>query len=156
MIASLACLPAFVGSSLLPRDAGVIVAQNRSHFVNSSTHPQFKALDAWISQHAADLYELLRDGRILFGEWLYAQHSIAYNALPSYFLAFDVYDRAAGAFLPRDARDALLAPTAIVSVPLLAARPLSGPADLLALLETDVRQLFCKMQRVYAYPSWCV
>ena len=123
---------------------GVIRAQNRSHFVNGATHPQFKALDAWIAQHAADLYTLLQDGdRILFGEWLYAQHSIAYTALPNYFLAFDLFDRRTGAFLPRAARDAALAATAIPAVPLLQAGPLRGPADLLALLETNVRGVRC-------------
>ncbi len=49
---------------------GVIVAQNRAHYVNSATHWQFKALDSWISEHLGELYELLEDerGYILYGE----------------------------------------------------------------------------------------
>ena len=30
---------------------GKVMAQNRSHFVNSATHPQFKHIDEWISSH---------------------------------------------------------------------------------------------------------
>lgn len=30
---------------------GRVLAQNRAHYVNSSSHPQFRPLDEWISQH---------------------------------------------------------------------------------------------------------
>ena len=50
--------------------SGIIRAQNRSHFVNSASHPQFKTLDAWIESHASELYEILESshGFILYGE----------------------------------------------------------------------------------------
>jgi hypothetical protein len=50
--------------------AGRIVAQNRAHFVNSATHVQFKSLDSWIAQHAHELYPILQEGRILYGEYV--------------------------------------------------------------------------------------
>ena len=68
--------------------------QNRSHYVNHATHAQFKALDTWLATHRDDLFAVLQEpGRfILFGEWMYARHSIHYTALPSYYIAFDIYD----------------------------------------------------------------
>lgn len=77
-----------------------ILAQNRSHYVNSSTHEQFKKLDKWISDHYNDLSNVLEDGKyILYGEWCYARHGIYYDDLPDYFIAFDIYDRYNGKFL---------------------------------------------------------
>ena len=36
-----------------------IQAQNRSHYVNSQSHSQFKILDKWIAKHLSDLFEIL-------------------------------------------------------------------------------------------------
>lgn len=78
-----------------------IVVCNRSHFVTSDYHPQFKKLEKWILHHSNELWTLLmpldepprpNSPRVLYGEWVYATHSIAYDALEDYFIAFDVYD----------------------------------------------------------------
>ena len=79
-----------------------IVAQNRSHFVNSKSHSQFEKLDKWIMDHSNSLYEILDKDTILFGEWMYATHSINYNNLPDYFLAFDLYNKKKKLFYNRD------------------------------------------------------
>lgn len=112
------------------------MAQNRAHFVNSSTHPQFKALDSWIVEHGAELHAILEGPgrRVLYGEWLYARHSIWYTNLPSYFLAFDIYDCQRACFLSRTERQAVLASTSIQPVPLLAKQVFLGPDQLRALL----------------------
>lgn len=79
-----------------------ILCQNRSHYVNGETHSQFKRLPQWLAEHQGELFEALEPERhILFGEWLYARHSVPYSRLPDYFLAFDIYDRHAGHFLSR-------------------------------------------------------
>jgi hypothetical protein len=56
----------------------------------------------------------------MFGEWLYARHTIAYDELPHYFLGFDILDRDTGSFLSADCRHALLAGSPVQSVPVLA------------------------------------
>lgn len=97
-----------------------VLAQNRSHFVTSAYHAQFKRLDAWVAAHGADLWAVLRPGRdILYGEWLAATHSIPYSRLPDVFVAFDLYDRVEGRFFSRARLAALLRGTAIALVPLL-------------------------------------
>lgn len=80
-----------------------IKAQNRSHYVDSSYHPQFKLLDKWIQKHTTDLMAIFSKGNyIVFGEWMYARHSINYIRLPDYFLIFDIYDQDNNVFLQRD------------------------------------------------------
>lgn len=74
-----------------------LVTQNRSHTVNDKTASQWQGLGAWLTTHRAELLSILEPERhVLFGEWCKAQHSVAYNELPDYFLAFDIYDRGAG------------------------------------------------------------
>ena len=50
------------------------------------------------------LEAMLGDRFILFGEWLYARHSVHYRRLPHYFFEFDIYDKEAGAFLDLERR----------------------------------------------------
>ena len=40
-----------------------------------------------------------RIGCILFGEWVYARHSVHYRRLPHYFFEFDIYDKQRRVFL---------------------------------------------------------
>lgn len=96
-----------------------LLVQNRSHFVNSSSHSQFKKLDSWIERHREELFGLLNRDKyfpqrfILYGEWMHAVHSVSYNALPDRFLAFDLFDRGEGKFVNRDTLETLLNGTGI-------------------------------------------
>lgn len=44
---------------------GKIMAQNRSHFVNSAYHTQFKSLDKWIDSHSIELYNIFDQGTFI-------------------------------------------------------------------------------------------
>ena len=70
--------------------------QNRGQWINCETGGQFTHLHAWIGPRSDRLLDLLGTTHILFGEWCYARHSVGYDRLPDWFLAFDVYDHAAG------------------------------------------------------------
>lgn len=59
------------------------LCQNRSHYVTSQSATQWKGLDQWIQDHPK-LYEVLDPHYILFGEWLYAKHSVPYDKLPGF------------------------------------------------------------------------
>eukprot|EP01033_Poteriospumella_lacustris_P000920 gene920-662_t len=97
-----------------------IIGQNRSHYISSHYHPQFAPLDKWIAKHTEDLWELLEPDRtILYGEWLYATHSVYYDALPDYFIAYDLYDVVTKTFLPREELAVRLARTKLQQVPLI-------------------------------------
>lgn len=59
----------------------------RSH-AGAPPHPSFDAFKAF---HAT-VRSQIGSGTQIFGEWLYAKHSIHYTALPNYFLIFGVRD----------------------------------------------------------------
>lgn len=113
------------------------MVQNRSHFVNSKTHRQFSTLETWLSEHSEGLYQVLgsEPGRyVLFGEWLYAKHSIAYTRLPDYFLAFDIYDIKEGQFFSWRERNKRLQDTGIHTVRLITEEILEGKDDVRELI----------------------
>jgi hypothetical protein len=53
---------------------------------------------------------------ILYGEWLYAKHSVHYCKLPHYFFEFDIYDKDADQFLDLDTRLRILEGTGLRTV----------------------------------------
>jgi hypothetical protein len=71
----------------------------------------------------------------MYGEWLYAKHTIFYDALPHYFFEFDVLDRETGQFLSTDARRKLLRDAPVVSAPVLYTGPMPDAARLAALVK---------------------
>ena len=114
--------------------------QNRGKMINAQSATQWHALDEWARTHSADLYELLaprEDGtrRILFGEWLLAKHSIEYDALPAYFVAFDIYDSAIDSFLSVAARNELLESTMLPVVHCVASSSAHTLEQLLDIIE---------------------
>jgi len=113
---------------------GEIAVQNRGDYVTrSSAAGQFRPLWGWLSFRTKQLIDTLRDERIIFGEWCYARHSVAYSRLPDWFLMFDVYDRRAQRFWSVERRNDLANELGIASVPLVA-RGRFHVADLVAMI----------------------
>jgi len=69
----------------------------------------------------------LSDRYIFLGEWCYAQHSVFYNRLPDWFLAFDMYDRESLRFLSSTRRDRMIEKLQVSKVPSLARGKFSFP-----------------------------
>ncbi|MBN9518432.1 RNA ligase family protein [bacterium] len=99
--------------------AGRLVLQCRGHEITAGMHPQYDLFKQWATGTRPVLEAMLEDRFILFGEWLYARHSVHYRALPHYFFEFDIYDKTAGAFLDLEQRLAMLEGTGIHTVPVL-------------------------------------
>ncbi len=99
---------------------GNIQAQNRGAYLQLPRAGQWKKLDNWLAQRTDTLFEHLLDQFILFGEWCYAQHSVFYDRLPDWFLAFDIYDKRADRFLSSKRRDLLFRKMNLAQVPVLA------------------------------------
>ena len=112
-----------------------IMIQNRSHYVNSKSHSQFEKLDKWIIDHTEALYQILDQDTILFGEWLYATHSIAYTELPDYFLAFDLYNKKKRLFYNRDKLVEALTDTNVHYVREMYRGKLTNKSQLLSMIE---------------------
>lgn len=99
---------------------GRVRVQNRGGYIGPGSHPQFGPLWGWLAGREEGLAVALGRGRILFGEWCFACHSVGYDRLPDWFLAFDIYDRSAQRFWSVARRDALLDPLGIHVVPAIA------------------------------------
>jgi len=113
-----------LGISLAPD--GRLRGQNRGQYLTEPYRGQFSRLGAWLAQHRFVLSEHLTPQLILFGEWCAARHSLDYQALPDWFLLFDVYDREAGKFWSPARRNELAAALGLSTVPCL----YQGKADL--------------------------
>ena len=99
--------------------AGRMVLQCRGHEITAGMHAQYDLFKQWTMVKRPVLETMLEDGLILFGEWLYARHSVHYRGLPHYFFEFDIYDKERQTFLALDARLAKLDGTGILTVPVV-------------------------------------
>lgn len=119
-----------------------IMVQNRSHFITPSYHPQFEQLGSWLNHHNSELYDILEaDRHVLYGEWLYATHSVYYNNLPAYFIAYDIYDIQEKCFLSRDRLISVLARTTIPYVYLIHDGRVDSVDQLLAMVRGPSRYI---------------
>ena len=88
---------------------GRLRLQSRGHYLMGGPRErQFEWLKSWAARYAADLWALLGDRYVLYGEWLYGKHSIFYTDLPHYLLEFDIYDMHEDVFLATEQRQQML------------------------------------------------
>src|SRR5438270_1692092 len=99
--------------------AGRMVLQCRGHEITTGMHPQYDLFKQWTMGKRPVLEAMLEDRLLLFGEWVYARHSVHYRRLPHYFFEFDLYDKRDGSFLSLEQRLALLEGTGLHTVPVL-------------------------------------
>lgn len=99
-------------------DDGVLHAAGRAGPDSRDRAGQFGTLRAWVASHPDKVGPLLADGDVLYGEWLYLTHTVAYQDLPSWFVALDLR-RADGTFLEGPERREVLTSTGLVVPPLL-------------------------------------
>jgi len=113
---------------------GGLRLQSRGHALTGGARERhFDLFKRWASGHRTALLELLGAGRTIYGEWLYAKHTVFYDLLPHYFLEFDVRD-ADGRFWSTARRRALFAGTAVRSVPVIWEGVVEDPRALPALV----------------------
>lgn len=99
--------------------AGALVLQCRGHLITEGMHPQYDLFKQWAMVKRSVLEDRLGTRYLLFGEWLYARHSVHYRRLPHYFFEFDIYDKSSARFLTLDERVKLLSGAGIQTVPVL-------------------------------------
>jgi hypothetical protein len=109
---------------------GRLLLQSRGHILTGGPRErQFDLFKRWANHHVFAFNRILGTRYVMYGEWLYARHTIYYDRLPHYFLEFDVLDKERDEFLSTDRRQALLAGSGVVSVPLLGIGSVSGLAQ---------------------------
>jgi hypothetical protein len=99
--------------------SGQLVLQCRGHLITEGMHPQYDLFKQWTVVKRPVLEARLEDRYILFGEWMYARHSVHYRQLSHYFFEFDIYDKRIEAFLSLELRMTFLEAANIETVPVL-------------------------------------
>ena len=99
--------------------AGRMVLQCRGHEITTGMHAQYDLFKQWTMGKRPVLEAMLEDRLILFGEWLFARHSVHYRDLPHYFFEFDIYDKQRKVFLDLATRLEKLEGTGIQTVPVI-------------------------------------
>lgn len=100
-------------------DDAALLLQSRGHYlIGGPREKQFNLLKQWAATITDRLADAIGTRYVVYGEWLYAKHSVFYDALPHYFLEFDILDTATGEFLDTSRRAELLnsVPTVPVKV----------------------------------------
>lgn len=114
---------------------GQLLLQSRGHYLTGGYRERhYNLMKQWAGIHKDAFFTVLGTRYILYGEWLYAKHTVYYDRLPHYFLEFDIFDREEGIYLDTHRRHALLQTLPVVSVPVLAEGKFDNRETLLALL----------------------
>ena len=124
---------------------GGLLLQSRGHYLAGGPRERhFDLLKRWANGIRDALWPVLGARFVIYGEWLYAKHTIYYDALPHYFLEFDVLERESGRFLATPERRRLLAGLPVASVPVLHEGRIASPGALTALIRPSA----------YKSPRW--
>ena len=100
--------------------AGTLLLQSRGHYLTGGAREKhFTLFKQWARVHAQAFFARIADRYVVYGEWLYAKHTMFYDRLPHFFLEFDVLEIATGEFLSTPRRQELLRGLPLVSVRVL-------------------------------------
>lgn len=97
-----------------------LLLQSRGHpLTGGSREAQFNLFKQWASSYEVELYDILGNRYIMYGEWCYAKHTVYYDSLPHYFNEFDIYDKELDIWLDTKTRHKMLGGSLVVSVPVV-------------------------------------
>ena len=114
---------------------GQLLLQSRGHYLTGGYRERhYDLMKQWAMVHQEAFYRVLGSRYIMYGEWMYAKHTVYYDRLPHYFLEFDIFDRQEGIFLSTQRRHEMLKDLPVISVPVLAEGIFQSKEPLLALL----------------------
>ena len=115
--------------------AGALLLQSRGHYLTGGYRERhYNLFKQWASVHREALWNALGCRYVMYGEWLYAKHSIYYDALPHYFMEFDILDRRTDRFLDTPARRAITGRLPVCSAAVLAEGEFARMEDVLKYL----------------------
>lgn len=88
---------------------GNLLLQSRGHFLNGGYgEKQFSLFKMWANSNKHELEIILGNRYVMYGEWLYAKHTVFYDELTHYFMEFDIYDKVENKFLSTKRRREML------------------------------------------------
>lgn len=90
-------------------EKGNLLLQSRGHFLNGGYgEKQFSLFKMWANVNKHELQSILGSRYVMYGEWLYAKHTVFYDELTHYFMEFDIYDKVENKFLSTKKRKEML------------------------------------------------
>ena len=114
---------------------GELLLQSRGHYLTGGYRERhYNLMKQWASIHQDAFFEVLGTRYIMYGEWMYAKHTVYYDRLPHYFLEFDIFDRQEQIFLSTQRRQEMLKNLPVVSVPVLKEGTFQNKEELISLL----------------------
>lgn len=112
--------------------------QSRGHVLTGGAREaQFNLFKKWATAVSDDLYCILGDRYIMYGEWCFAKHTVFYDNLEHYFYEFDIYDKQENVWLDTETRHAMLADCPVVSVPVIHRGHLQNVKDVRNLIKNS-------------------
>lgn len=88
---------------------GKMKLQSRGHYLTGGPRERhFDVFKQWSAARREELFSVIGDRYVMYGEYLYAKHTMFYDALPHYFMEFDILEKSNGRFLSTDARRELI------------------------------------------------
>ena len=116
--------------------SGSLLTQSRGHYLlGGYREKHYDLFKQWAAAHSHALRSVLGARYIMYGEWLYAKHTVFYDALPHYFMEFDILDRETGRYLDTASRRGLLSGLPVMSAPVLHRGAVARLSELTALLK---------------------
>jgi hypothetical protein len=114
---------------------GQMLLQSRGHYLTGGPREKhFNLFKQWAYSLSGAMWDVLGTRYILYGEWLYAKHTVFYNYLPHYFMEYDLLDVETLQFLSTPYRKTLLAGLPLVSVPVLFSGQLKSQKQMIQLM----------------------
>ena len=120
-------------------ERGKLFLQSRGHYLAGGARERhFDLFKTWAAAHQRALYDLVGPGRVVYGEWLYAKHTVFYDLLPHYFMEFDVLDAKTGKFWSTSRRRELFDGSPVRSVPVVHEGAIDRVDELAALIQPSL------------------
>ena len=120
---------------------GELLMQSRGHYLLGHDKKHFDLFKRFCRNWEDELFDQLGDQYIMYGEWMYALHSIYYDKLPHYFMEFDIYDKFNYKFLSTEKRREITKSfknVRVESVPVLTSGNFSDPRSMLDLIGPSI------------------
>lgn len=88
---------------------GELQLQSRGHYLRGGPRERhFDMFKQWTACHRETLFRVLGSRYVMYGEDMFATHTIFYDALPHYFMEFDILDTKTDTFLSTEERRKLI------------------------------------------------
>lgn len=111
---------------------GELLLQSRGHYLTGGWRERhYNLFKQWATIQRELLWQALGSRYVMYGEWLYAKHTVYYDALPHYFMEFDILDRQTDRFLDTPSRRSITAKLPMCSAAVLAEGVFDSMKDVL-------------------------